>query len=80
VVLLGTPGVNQTRKPVRLVGYKITGVKYMAIYCHEQFNEPVSIKRIRQLRNSIQNELRAGEKNVWSDNLIIKEQMLYAKT
>jgi CRISPR/Cas system-associated protein Csm6 len=25
----------------------------MAIYCHEQFNEPVSIKRIRQLRNNI---------------------------
>ena len=52
----------------------------MAIYCHEQFNEPVSIKRIRQLKNTIQNELRAGEKNVWSDNLIIKEQMIYAKT
>ncbi|WDN87945.1 hypothetical protein BuS5_00913 [Desulfosarcina sp. BuS5] len=28
MVLLGTPGVNQTRKPVRLVGYKIAGVKY----------------------------------------------------
>ena len=52
----------------------------MAIYCHEQFNEPVSIKRIRQFRNTIQNELRAGKKNVWSDNLIIKEQKLYAKT
>ncbi|WDN87937.1 hypothetical protein BuS5_00914 [Desulfosarcina sp. BuS5] len=52
----------------------------MAIYCHEQFNEPVSIKRIRQLRNTIQNELRTDEKNVWSNNLIIKEQMLYAKT
>ena len=43
-------------------------------------NEPVSIKKIRQLRNTIQNELRAGEKNVWSDNLIIKEENLYAKT
>jgi IS4 transposase len=141
VVLLGTSGVNQTNKPVRVVGYKIAGVKYfvatdrydltadqvatvyklrwdietffkwwkkhlkvyhliahsryglmvqilaglityllMAIYCHEQFNEPVSIKRIRQLRNAIQNELRVGEKNVWSNNLIIKEQKLYAKT
>jgi hypothetical protein len=52
----------------------------MAIYCHEQFNEPVSIKRIRQLRNTIQNELRTGEKNVWSDNPFFKEQKLYAKT
>jgi len=104
MVLLGTSGVNQTKNPVRVVGYKIAGVKYfvatdhydltaeqiatvyklrwnietffkwwkkhlkayhliarskyglmvqilaglttyllMAIYCHEQFNEPVSI-------------------------------------
>jgi hypothetical protein len=28
----------------------------MAIYCHEQFNEPLSIKRIRQLRITIQND------------------------
>jgi len=28
VVLLGTPGINQTKKPVRLVGYKIAGIKY----------------------------------------------------
>jgi len=141
MVFLGTSGVNQTKKSVRVVGYKIAGIKYfvatdrydltaeqiatvyklrwdietffkwwkkhlkvyhliarskyglmvqilaglityllMAIYCHEQFNEPVSIKRIRKLRNTIQNELRSGEKNVWADNLIIKEQMLYAKT
>ncbi len=141
VVLLGTPGVNQTKEPVRLVGYKIAGVKYfvatdrfdltadqiaiiyklrwdietffkwwkkhlkvyhliahsryglmvqilaglityllMAIYCQEQFNEPVSIKRIRQLRNTIQNELRNGEKNAWSENPFFKEQKLYAKT
>ncbi len=50
----------------------------MAIYCHEQFNEPVSIKRIRQFKNTIQNELRAGEKNIWSNNLTLKEQKLYA--
>ena len=141
MVLLGTSRVNQTQKPVRVVGYKIAGVKYfvatdrcdltaeqvatvyklrwdietffkwwkkhlkvyhliahsrydlmvqilaglityllMAIYCHEQFNEPVSIKRIRLLRNTIQNELRTGEKNVWSDNPFFKEQKLYAKT
>jgi hypothetical protein len=27
-VLLGTPGVNQTKKPVRLVGYRVEGKKY----------------------------------------------------
>jgi hypothetical protein len=32
----------------------------LAIYCHHQFNERVSIKRVRQLRIKIQNELRAG--------------------
>jgi len=30
----------------------------LAIYCHRQFNERVSIKRVRQLRIQIQNELR----------------------
>ncbi len=28
IVLLGTPGVNQTQKPVRLVGYTVDGTKY----------------------------------------------------
>jgi IS4 transposase len=32
----------------------------LAIYCHRHFNERVSIKRVRQLRIKIQNELRAG--------------------
>ena len=31
----------------------------LAIYCHHHFNERVSIKRVRQLRIKIQNELRA---------------------
>lgn len=122
VVLLGTAGVNQTKKPVRLVGYQIDGVQYwiatdrhdlsaeqiasiyklrwhiekffawwkrhlkvyhliarseyglmvqilaglityllLAIYCHEQFQEKVSIRRVRQLRFKIQNELRDSE-------------------
>lgn len=117
VVLLGTPGTNQTEKPVRLVGYNVDGVDYwvatsrydlsaedialiyklrwdiekffawwkrhlkvyhliardkhglmvqilsglityllLAIYCHEQHNEKVSIKRVRELRIKIQNE------------------------
>ncbi|MBW2090434.1 MAG: transposase, partial [Deltaproteobacteria bacterium] len=28
VVVLGTPGVNQTQKPVRVVGYTVNNVKY----------------------------------------------------
>jgi hypothetical protein len=121
IVLLGTPGVNQTKKPVRVVGYVVDGIKYwvatsrydlsaeqialtyklrwdiekffgwwkrhlrvyhliarsryglmvqilaglityilLAIYCREQYNEKVSIKRVRQLRIQIQNELRGG--------------------
>jgi hypothetical protein len=117
-VLLGTAGVNQTKKPVRVVGYNVDGKEYyvatdrfdltahqvaevyklrwsiesffkwwknhlkvyhliarseyglmvqilaglisyllMAIYCHEEYGEKVSIKRIRELRTTIFNEL-----------------------
>jgi len=119
IVLLGTAGVNQTEKPLRLVGFTVDGIKYwvatsrydltaehiafiyklrwdiekffawwkrhlrvyhliarseyglmvqilsglityllLAIYCREQHNEKVSIKRVRQLRIKIQNETR----------------------
>ncbi len=143
IVLLGTPKVNQTLKPIRLVGYKIDGVEYwiannrydltaeqiafvyklrwdvekffawwkrhlkvyhliarsehglmvqilaglityllLAIYCHRQHNEAVSIKRVRQLRIKIQNELRSSDcKN---ENQFVNERgepnRLYAKT
>jgi hypothetical protein len=126
MVLLGTPNVNQTKKPVHLVGYDIEGKSYwvatdrfdllaeqvalvyklrwdiesffawwkrhlkvyhlfarsknglmvqilsglityllLAIYCQEQHGEPVSIHRVRQLRNQIRNEVtqRAAEKS-----------------
>ena len=33
----------------------------LAIYCHEQHGEKVSIKRVRELRYQIQNETRAGD-------------------
>jgi hypothetical protein len=33
----------------------------LAIYCHEQHDEPVSIKRVRELRIKIQNETRELE-------------------
>jgi hypothetical protein len=119
IVLLGTPGVNQTKEPLRVVGFKADGVRYwvatdrydltaeqiafiyklrwdiekffawwkrhlrvyhliarseyglmvqifsglityllLAIYCHEQHNEKVSIKRVRELRIKIDNETR----------------------
>lgn len=119
IVLLGTPGINQTKEPLRLVCYEIEKVKYwiatnrydltaeqiaaayklrwdiekffawwkrhlkvyhliarsehglmiqilaglityllLAIYCHREYKESVSIKRVRELRIQIQNELR----------------------
>jgi len=143
IVLLGTAGINQTEKSLRLVGYEVDNVKYwiatnrydlsaeqiaaayklrwdvenffawwkrhlkvyhliarsehglmvqilaglityllLAIYCHEQHNEKVSIKRVRQLRIQIQNELRSSSVN--SDSFQnFKEQNAwhsYAKT
>jgi hypothetical protein len=32
----------------------------LAIYCHEKYNEKVSIKKVRQLRILIQNQLRCA--------------------
>lgn len=124
IVLLGTPGINQTQKPLRLVGYRVDNVDYwiatdrrdlsadqiafiyklrwqiekffkwwkrhlkvyhliarteyglmvqilsglityllLAIYCHKHHQEPVSIKRVRELRIKIQNELRGSGLN-----------------
>jgi len=121
VVILGSTKTNQTKEPLRLIGYEVDRVKYwiatnrydlaaeqiaaaykmrwdienffawwkrhlkvyhliarseyglmvqilaglityllLAIYCHRQFREKVSIKRVRQLRIKIQNELRTG--------------------
>jgi hypothetical protein len=53
----------------------------LAIHCHENHGEPVSIKRVRELRIKIQNELRAAEAS--KDPKILKEQgqqILHAKT
>lgn len=121
LVLLGSPGIKQTKKPVRLVGYIVDGSKYwiatdrfdltakqiafiyklrwdvekffawwkrhlkvyhliarseyglmvqilsglityllLTIYCREQHDEKVSIKRVRELRINMQNENRMG--------------------
>jgi len=40
----------------------------LAIYCREQHNEKVSIKRVRELRIKIQNELRMNDNNTSSSN------------
>lgn len=129
IVLLGTPGVNQTKKPLRLVGYTVDGKKFwvatsrfdltaeqialiyklrwdiekffawwkrhlrvyhliarseyglmvqilsglityllLAIYCREQHNEKVSIKRVRELRINMQNETRIANNHIVSPN------------
>jgi len=129
IVLLGTPGVNQTKKPLRLVGYTVHGKKLwvatsrfnltaeqialiyklrwdiekffawwkrhlrvyhliarseyglmvqilsglityllLAIYCREQHNEKVSIKRVRELRIKMQNETRIANDHIVSPN------------
>jgi hypothetical protein len=54
----------------------------LAIFCHEQHNEKVSIKRVRQLRIQIQNEARCID-NLDPEILDVKEQIntqLNAKT
>ena len=142
-VLLGTPNVNQTEKPVRLIGYRVDGKKYwvatdryditaeevayiyklrwdieiffgwwkrhlkvyhliarsqyglmvqmlaglityllIAIYCRNNFNERVSIKRVRELRIKIKNEAGSFDFNTLTQNNF-KEQRknhAYAKT
>lgn len=53
----------------------------LAIHCHENHGEPVSIKRARELRIKIQNELRIAEPSI--DPQFSKEQeqqYLHAKT
>jgi hypothetical protein len=144
LVLLGTPGVNQTEKPVRVVGYKVDNVTYwiatdrfdltaeqiamvyklrwviesffawwkrhlrvyhliarspyglmvqilsglityilLAIYCHEQHAEKVSIRRVRQLRIQIMNETRVigkQDQHVIPWRIENNRHLSYAKT
>jgi hypothetical protein len=130
IVLLGTPEVNQTKRPLRLVGYTVDNAKYwvatnrydlaaeqialiyklrwdiekffawwkrhlkvyhliarseyglmvqilaglityllLAIYCREQHNEKVSIKRVRELRIKIENEVRTACNGIVGSNI-----------
>jgi hypothetical protein len=41
----------------------LTTYLLLAIYCHEEHGERVSIKRVRELRNNILNETRNAESN-----------------
>lgn len=59
---------------VQILGGLITYL-LLAIYCHEQHGENVSIKRVRKLRLQIQNELRESAAS-FSDPQISKEQLL----
>jgi hypothetical protein len=40
----------------------------MAIYCAEEHGERVNMKRVRELRNTIQNELRASQMQATNSN------------
>jgi hypothetical protein len=144
IVLLGTHGVNQSKKPIRLVGYTVDNVNYwvatdrydlsaeqialiyklrwqiekffawwkrhlkvyhlvarsdyglmvqilaglityllLAIYCREQHNEKVTIKRVRELRIKIQNEIRSAGNyslDTESENKILSTYACYAST
>ena len=146
-VLLGTPNVSQTKKPVRLVGYRVDGKKYwvatdryditaeevaciyklrwdieiffgwwkrhlkvyhliarsqygltvqilgglityllLAMYCHNNYNEKVSIDRVRELRIKIKNEASSfgllSYKTDWNQGNTKKQKKVfaYAKT
>lgn len=142
IVLLGTPGINQTKRSVRVVGYIVEGTKYwiatdrfdltaeqiafiyklrwdvekffswwkrhlkvyhliarseyglmvqilaglityllLAIYCREQHEEKVSIKRVRELRIKIQNEIRMATRNAMESQCEkIENSACYAST
>ncbi len=65
---------------VQILGGLITYL-LLAIYCHETHGERVNIKRVRQLRIQIQNELRDSGSS--ADSYFFKEQKhsrLHAKT
>jgi hypothetical protein len=60
---------------VQILGGLITYL-LLAIYCHNKYNEPVSIKRVRELRIQIQNEIRNSDESTDTTD-IIKEQKRY---
>jgi hypothetical protein len=66
---------------VQILGGLITYL-LLAIYCHKNHNEAVSIKRVRELRIQIQNEIRDSHRPP-DINYNVKEQneyLVHAKT
>jgi hypothetical protein len=47
----------------------------LAIHCHKNYQEKVSIRRVRQLRTAIENELRSMPDDDF-DESIVKDQKL----
>jgi len=140
-VYVGTPGINRTEKPVRVVGYRVDGKNYwvatdrhdltaeqvalvyklrwnieiffgwwkrhlhvyhliarspygvmvqmlaglityllLAIYCHTEYAEKVSIRRVRELRIKIKNEAAMISETEWYPGETASGQgMLHAK-
>ena len=67
---------------VQILGGLITYL-LLAIYCREQFNEEVSIERVRELKNTILNELFNNQNNIEKlEDQIFKDhdKLLHAKT
>lgn len=67
---------------VQMLGGLITYL-LLAIYCHNEFGEKVSIRRVRQLRINIINETRAMEKDSqydWGPFMRHGARGIYAKT
>ncbi len=56
---------------VQILGGLITYL-LLAIYCRKNHNEPVRVKRVRELRIQIQNELRDADSS--TDSFVFKEQ------
>ena len=58
---------------VQILGGLITYI-LLAIYCHNEFGEKVSIKRVRELRINIINETRELERAYRSQRIRYKER------
>ena len=48
VVLLGTAKINQTKKPLRLIGYEVDGAKYLVATNHYNLSaEQIAAYKLR---------------------------------